>query len=253
MPYVNNEGVQIHYQVRGEGEALLLVHGMFENWKTWRNQGFIDALANNYQLIMVDVRGHNLSDKPHDPALYEISILVSDLVAVLDELEISKANYLGYSMGGWIGFATAKYAPERFHSFILGGWQPYSDQPGHQPDYKRLRELGPEYIVNFWEAAGQLTEEQKSDFRATDAEALIALIQNGRADYRDLLPHMSMPCLVYCGDADDRYEGARACVQEMPDATFVSLIGDDHLSVILRRDNQLIPHISVFLERVQPR
>ena len=250
MPYVNNEGVQIHYQVRGEGEALLLVHGMFENWKTWRNQGFVEALQDAYQLIMIDVRGHGLSDKPHDPALYDVRLLVNDLVAVLDDLNVNKAHYLGYSMGGWIGFATAKYAPERFRSFILGGWQPYSDPPGHQPNpIPMLQEQGAEGIVTWWETTAPLTEEQKSDVRATDIQAIMALAQNGRADYRDILPQMSMPCLVYCADIDERHNGARACVQEMPDATFVSLSGYDHLGVILLGSNQLIPYISAFLSQ----
>lgn len=252
MPYANNQGIQVHYQVRGKGDSLLLVHGMFENWKTWRNHGFVEALEDTYQLIMIDVRGHNLSDKPHDPTLYDVRLLVSDLVTVLDDLDVSKAHYLGYSMGGWIGFAAAKYTPERFNSFILGGWHPYSDRPGHQPNpIPMLREQGTEGIVTWWETAALLTEELKSDLQATDVQALMALAQNGRADYRDILPRMSVPCLVYCGDADERHEGARACVQEMPDATFVSLPGHDHLGVLFHGSNKIIPHISAFLERIR--
>ncbi len=104
MPYAGNQGVQIHYEVVGKGDPLLLVHGMFANWKTWRDYGFVDAMKDEYRLIMVDVRGHGGSDKPHDPELYEEKLLVTDLAAVLDDLDVAKAHYLGYSMGGWIAF-----------------------------------------------------------------------------------------------------------------------------------------------------
>ena len=92
MPYVNNQGIKIHYEVNGKGDPLLLVHGMFVNCKLWQDIGFVRALQDSYRLVMIDVRGHGMSDKPHDPALYEIGMLVSDLVRVLDELNIRKAD-----------------------------------------------------------------------------------------------------------------------------------------------------------------
>jgi pimeloyl-ACP methyl ester carboxylesterase len=252
MPYTNNQGVKIHYEVTGKGEPLLLVHGMFVNWKTWRDYGFVEAMKNEYRLIMVDVRGHGRSDKPHDPKLYEEKILASDLATVLDDLNVDKAHYLGYSMGGWIGFAAAKYAPDRFHSFIIGGWQPYSDMPGHGANpIPTLREHGNEGIVAWLGTAATLSDEEKTDLLANDVEAIIALAQNGRSDFSDILPSMSMPCLLYCGDADDRHAGAQACVKEMPNATFVSLPGRDHLGVIYRGSDEILSHITKFLARTR--
>ena len=65
------------------------------------------------QLILLDARGHGASDKPHDPAAYDLRLRVGDVTAVLDDLEIRRADYFGYSMGGWIGFGLAKHAPVR--------------------------------------------------------------------------------------------------------------------------------------------
>lgn len=254
MPYASSKGVQIHYEVEGKGEPLLLVHGMFANGKMWRDYGYVEATKNEYRLIMVDVRGHGMSDKPHAAELYDEKLLVSDLLSVLDDLNVTQTHYLGYSMGGWIGFAAAKYAPERFHSFILGGWQPYSDKPGHEPNIiSTLQELGNDGIVAWLEAAGALSNEQKADLLANDVEAIIALAQNGRSDFRDILPHMSMPCLVYCGDADVRHDGAKMCVQEMPNATFVSLPDYDHLAVDFHGKDEILPHITKFLATVRAR
>lgn len=89
--------------------------------------GYVEALQHDYRLILVDAQGHGHSDKPHEPAAYEPQLFVADILAVLDHLHIAKAHFWGYSMGGRIGFATAKYAPERFSSFIIGGAHSYQE------------------------------------------------------------------------------------------------------------------------------
>ena len=89
--------------------------------------GYVDALKDDYRLILVDMRGHGQSDKPTDPQLMTPKSQVADIVAVLDELGIDKAHFFGYSLGTLNGWALAKYAPERFHSFIIGGDGPAAD------------------------------------------------------------------------------------------------------------------------------
>lgn len=91
----------------------------------WQSYGYVQALKDDYRLILIDHRGHGGSDKPHDPGSYNPRSIASDKVAVLDDLNIHKAHYFGYSMGGLIGFVVAKYAPERFNSFIIGASHPY--------------------------------------------------------------------------------------------------------------------------------
>lgn len=249
MPYITSKDVRIHYELRGQGDPLLLVHGMFVNWKWWRDTGFVEALQDSFRLILVDVRGHGLSGKPHDPELYGASELVGDLTLVLDDLGLNRAHYLGYSLGGWLGFAAAKHAPERFSSFLLGGIHPYSDLPGHQVKLDGLRQTGMKSIVAWFEESGPLTDEQRSDLQANDVEALLALTHDGRADYRDILPNLSVPCLLYCGDADVRHDGAKKCARELPDATFVSLPGYDHIEVLFHASGEILPHISRFLSQ----
>src|SRR5215471_13174551 len=108
MPYADNDGVRIHYQVEGEGPPLVLQHGFSESVVDWYEAGYVDALRSDYRLILIDARGHGASDKPHDPDAYELERRVADVVAVLDGLAIGKAVFWGYSMGGWIGFGTPK-------------------------------------------------------------------------------------------------------------------------------------------------
>jgi pimeloyl-ACP methyl ester carboxylesterase len=122
--YVDNDGVRIYYEVEGEGTPLVLVHWASGSTKDWHMFGYVDTLEEDYQLILVDMRGHGQSDKPLDPEAYSAEIQVGDIIAVLDELGIDKAHYFGYSLGGRLGWAVARYAPERFHSIIIGGKTP---------------------------------------------------------------------------------------------------------------------------------
>lgn len=131
MNQVNNNGIHIHYQITGDGPPLVLHHGFSDDLRSWYEYGYVAALAPHYRLILIDSRGHGGSDKPHAATAYTQKARTYDVLAVLDALQIDQAFYLGYSLGGWIGFGLATYAPERFHAFVLGGrtsptsWPPF--------------------------------------------------------------------------------------------------------------------------------
>jgi epoxide hydrolase 4 len=61
--YADNHGVHIHYTRSGEGPLIVMIHGFPDFWYTWRNQ--MVALASRFQVVAIDLRGYNLSDKPH--------------------------------------------------------------------------------------------------------------------------------------------------------------------------------------------
>ena len=124
MPYANNNGVKIYYEVEGEGPPLVLAHGGTQNLNLWRAMGITQALREGFQLILFDIRGHGLSDKPHEKSSYGIKT-ADDVVAILDNLVITKAHFMGYSSWALIGYMLAKAYPQRFLSFILEGMSPY--------------------------------------------------------------------------------------------------------------------------------
>ena len=94
MPYFDNNGDRIHYQVDGKGAPLVLMHGTSGSVGDWYENGWVAGLKDDYQTILIDHRGHGYSDKPHDPNCYSLEISVSDVVGVLDELGIGRANYI---------------------------------------------------------------------------------------------------------------------------------------------------------------
>src|SRR5215216_5969719 len=113
MPYAHNHGIRLHYQAEGAGPTLVLQHGFSDSLESWYEMGYVTPLQQDYRLILIDARGHGASEKPHDPAAYTIQQQAADVVAVLDVLAIPIAHFFGYSMGGRIGFALAKYVPTR--------------------------------------------------------------------------------------------------------------------------------------------
>src|SRR6516162_4544260 len=200
MPYVTNHGVRIHYEVEGSGAPLVLHHGVFGRGEIWQNFGYASVLKRDRRLILLDARGHGASDKPYEPSAYDLPLRVTDVTAVLDALQIDRADYWGYSMGGWIGFGMAKYAPQRCRSLILGGAHPFYENM--QP----FRDLMPQEPAAFAAMIDKffgsyLTPEIRTGMLTNDLKALLALTQD-RASLADVLLEMSMPCLLYVGEAD---------------------------------------------------
>jgi pimeloyl-ACP methyl ester carboxylesterase len=112
----------VFYEVHGEGDPLVLVHGWSLSVKTgWGDTGWIDALMADHQVVALDVRGHGNSDKPRTQELYSYELMAADVLAVMDELGIEKAGYVGYSLGGFAGAYLLGHHSERFSSAVFLG------------------------------------------------------------------------------------------------------------------------------------
>ena len=83
MPYANNQGIRIYYEVEGSGPALVLAHGLGGSHEDWLDMGWVEALGDRFQLIMVDARGHGRS------------LLFSLTTAI---------NLFSFFLGGLLGF-----------------------------------------------------------------------------------------------------------------------------------------------------
>lgn len=251
MPFANNQGVRIHYKVEGKGPSLVLHHGLMSSLQSWYDRGYVDPLKKDYQLVLLDARGHGDSDKPHDPKAYELELLVDDIVTVLDDLEVHKAHFFGYSMGGRIGFGVAKYSPKRFHSFVIGGAHPYKLNQDEHDAFLQLFKQGMDAVIVAMEKAGlKMTPEMKARWAANDSEALAAFWSASQwLGLEDVLPTMTMPCLVFVGEADSLHSGAKECAKSMSNATFISFPGLGHFEVV-SQSSLMLPHITKFLANV---
>jgi pimeloyl-ACP methyl ester carboxylesterase len=197
----------------------------------------------------VDARGHGASDKPQDPHVHAWQFYVADLIAVLDHLHIPTAHFFGYSMGGSIGFAMAQFAPQRFASLIIGGAAPYQRSPAQVEARLQALKAGPEGIVAIWDTP--ISPALQARLLANDVEA-IAASWMGRMQspgLQDVLPTMTMPCLVFVGKADSIYPAVQACVLQMPKVIFVSFPGLKLAETHFHSD-LVLPYVTNFLATV---
>jgi hypothetical protein len=117
----DSAGVKIAYVEAGEGEPVVLVHGLYSSaMMNWEMPGIFDLLAKHYRVVALDLRGHGNSEKPEDESAYG-EPMVDDVVRLMDHLKIEKAHIAGYSLGGIIVMKLLVEHPERVTSATLGG------------------------------------------------------------------------------------------------------------------------------------
>lgn len=117
MPFLEKNAVIIHYQTFGDknNPALIFSNSLGTNYTLWQPQ--IEALQHQFYLIGYDTRGHGQSSIPLHS--YSIDELGQDVVALLNHLNIKKANFCGISMGGLTGQWLAVHRPEHFNKIIV--------------------------------------------------------------------------------------------------------------------------------------
>src|SRR3984893_16083265 len=123
MPSFLNGDVEIAYLDEGEGDPILLVHG-FSSTKNvnWVYPAWVSELRKNgRRVVALDNRGHGASGKLYDAEQYHIPTMAGDVTALMDHLNIERADVMGYSLGGRMTAWLALSQPQRLRSAILGG------------------------------------------------------------------------------------------------------------------------------------
>ena len=115
MPTLHSNGIDMFYETAGQGEPLLLLHGLGSRSDDWQLQ--LPAFAERYRVVTADMRGHGRTDKPPGP--YTVPMMATDVFGLLDGLGIAVAHVVGLSMGGMIAFQMAVDRPERVRSLVI--------------------------------------------------------------------------------------------------------------------------------------
>lgn len=117
MPMAKVSDLNIHYEVRGQGEPLLLIMGYRGNGYMWGEE-LLQPLSRDFQVITFDNRGTGESDKPN--AVYTIPMMADDAAGLLHHLGMARAHVFGVSMGGMIAQELALRYPKRVTRLVLG-------------------------------------------------------------------------------------------------------------------------------------
>jgi epoxide hydrolase 4 len=210
--YADHDGVKIHYAALGKGPLIVMVHGFPDFWYTWRDQ--MQALAPNYRVAALDLRGYNLSDKPKGVENYDMSLLIGDVAAVIKDAGYQSATVVGHDWGGAISWSFAMYHPEMTDKLIilnLPHLRGLSRELAHNPEQQK----NSQYARNFQkeDAASKLTaqglafwvkdpaakEKYIEAFKRSDFEAMLNYYKRNypREPYQeDTSPLVKVKCSV---------------------------------------------------------
>ncbi|MFX1390352.1 MAG: alpha/beta fold hydrolase [Promethearchaeota archaeon] len=115
--YIETNGVKLHTIIVGNGKPLVLLHGFPEFWYCWSK--VIPLLRNDFKLIIPDMRGYNLSDKPKGVENYKVEILIEDIKGLCEEFGLHKFNLAGHDWGGAVAWIFAEKYPELLEKLII--------------------------------------------------------------------------------------------------------------------------------------
>lgn len=114
---VSEGGVKIHYASLGKGPLVVMIHGFPDFWYSWRHQ--MTALSDRFQVVAIDQRGYNLSDKPKGVENYDMRLLVTDVAAVVKHLKADRATIVGHDWGGVVAWQVALAIPQMVERLII--------------------------------------------------------------------------------------------------------------------------------------
>lgn len=249
MPITKSNGIDLYYEIHGEGEPLLLIMGLSLTSKSWFRT--IPVLSKQYKVIVFDNRGVGQSGKPNTP--YSIELMAEDARAVLEAVGIESAHVYGISMGGMIAQRLAIKYPESVRSLILGcttsGGEKHV-QPGAEVSMLMLSRgsstATPEEMA--WATAPILYSqdflENHRDLVAEDVQRRIEMpvlpyaymlqLQACLAhDTYNEIDQIEVPVLVIHGDADKLvpYENGETLAEKIPNAEFLTINGAGHIYI----------------------
>ncbi len=234
MPTANLRGINVAYDVQGEGEPMVLVHGWLTSHEIW--SPVVADLANRFRTVTYDLRGHGGTGKG-DLRRLSIEDFASDLRALLDHLGIDAPHLVGHSLGSAVACQFAAEIPRRVRCLVLADGAAGAP-PGLRTGLALARLLGTERTIRLMAPRffHPVTDEKVRDllrtYRMAGNEAALA---SGRVltGYRAPLglSSLAVPALLAYGSEDGNRTQATALGRLLPNARMEVLPGGHMLPV----------------------
>ena len=233
MPSFHNGAVEIAYLDEGEGDPIVLVHGFAStknvNWvyPTWVSE----LKKSGRRVVALDNRGHGDSTKLYEPAQYSIPIMAGDVVALMDHLQIPRADVMGYSLGGRMTAWLGSNAPDRLRSAILGGIGIAMIEGGGPGENVALALEAPS-LEDVTDPAGR-TFRAFADQTRSDRLALAACLRGSRGLMtKEEAEGISVPVLIAVGTSDEVAGSAHELGQIIAGSEVLDIPGRDHMRAV---------------------
>jgi pimeloyl-ACP methyl ester carboxylesterase len=227
-------GIDIAFEVAGQGLPIVLVHGFASSrGQNWKSPGWVAPLVEaGRQVIMLDVRGHGESSKPHDARAYDEGELASDVIRLMDHLGHATADVMGYSMGGFITMRALHDFHHRVRKAIVAGvGENYYGRGRLETDAiaAGLRAQSATDIQGVVPRQFRLFAEQGKN----DLEALALCMTRPRHSYSaGEMTHVPTPTLIVIGENDTTTGPVGALANVIAGAQVVTVPKRDHMTTV---------------------
>lgn len=256
MSVITSDGVPIHYEVQGDGPAVLFHTGSGGDSRIWEHAGYVRGLK-GFRKVLMDQRGRGRSGRPESVDEHRMEHFVRDVTAVLDHAGIESAGFWGYSTGIFVGLAFGAAHPDRLHALVGIGTLPYRDisEYGPVPDVpgfiaEQVAKGGVGQDVDAYMRADGERFPEAIDRNVREGDPrMYALDRIGRRYWKgpkSLYGTFAAPVLVITGERETDDGETEKCLAAMPRARGVRIPGLGHLATFYRSDVSL-PHAEPFL------
>src|SRR5882762_9504205 len=233
MPSFHNGAVEIAYLDEGEGDPIILVHG-FASTKNvnWVYPAWVSELKKNgRRVIALDNRGHGDSAKLYDPEAYHIGTMAADISALMDHLNIERADIMGYSLGSRMTALLAQSQPQRLRSAIFGGIG-IGLIEGGGPGENVAEALEASSLDDVTDPVGR-TFRAFADQTRSDRRALAACLRGSpRLMTREDAAGIDVPVLIAVGTTDEVAGSAHALGKIIPRSEVLDIPNRDHMRAV---------------------
>lgn len=227
--YVDHEGARIWYAIFGAGRSVIMLHGGLGHSGNWGYQ-VPGLVSSGYRAVLIDSRGHGHSTRDERPYTYEL--MASDVLAVMDHLQLKKAGFVGWSDGACTALVLARNAALRSAGVFFfvckmdpSGLKDIEPSPvlgrcltRHKIDYAQLSAT-PDQFADFAEAVRRM-QRTEPNYSVAD------------------LADVQVPVAIVHGEHDEfiKLEHAEYLARSIPGAEFILLPGVSHFAPLQRPD-----------------
>ncbi|MFY2153023.1 alpha/beta fold hydrolase [Mammaliicoccus sciuri] len=244
--FLTKENVAIHYKTKGNGYPIILLHGVFQDMDVF--EPLIKKLSKNYQVISIDLRGHGLSDTPHDS---RVDDYISDIQQLLNALFINSAYVIGLELGATIATGLTYKNPDLINGMVLinptDDHSTFPDNRIYDRHADEIRTMSDEdkekYLLRFrYKNIKQAKKFVKSHIPSNDLQTMEEEIAVKRSfkdfDIISLLPDIETRTLVISGQYDGKilYSEGKRISELLPNAEFKLFEGSGELPFIEEKE-----------------
>ncbi len=233
MPSFHNGSVEIAYHDEGEGDPIVLVHGFASSKNVnWIYPSWVSTLTKaGRRVVALDNRGHGESGKLYDPEEYHIGTMAGDVRALMDHLNIARADIMGYSLGSRIAAYLATRDAQRLRSVIIAGLGMGLIEGGGPGENVALA-LEANSIDDVKDPVGK-TFRAFADQTRSDRRALAACLRGSRRLMtKDEAAAIKGPVLIAVGTKDDVAGSAHRLGEVITQAEVLDIPDRDHMRTV---------------------